>query len=344
MSKPTVLTVESEQRDAYSLAAALRDPSWSVVTAPDALEAIRLARETAPAVIVISSRALGGGGVAGLKRLRLSAHTATIPVIGVTGAGMRDAMTDAGALECMSDRASAPELREAVTRHMAKRPIVLHAPEEVVRDPARIAALARTGLLDSGADPSFDRLTRLASRLLSVPAMLVSLVDIDRQYFKSQVGLPEPWASERQTPLSHSFCQWVVSSGENLVINDARNHPTLRENQAVDQLDVIAYAGALLSAPEGEAIGTVCAVDRIARDWSADELATLEDIRDIAQSYVVFRSAMKPSTTMATAASRSLSAALRLLLRPNPRFTEADRADLVALIDDLSRFIPRAVT
>lgn len=343
MPKPTVLTVESEQRDAYSLAAALRDTAWSVVTAPDASEAIRLARETAPAVIVISSRALGGGGVAGLKRLRLSAHTATIPVIGVTGVGMRDAMTDAGALECLSDRASAPELRETVARHIAKRPIVLQAPDEVVRDPARVAALARTGLLDSGADPAFDRLTRLAARLLSVPAMLVSLVDTDRQYFKSQIGLPEPWASRRQTPLSHSFCQWVVSSGENLVISDSREHPTLRENRAVDELDAVAYAGALLAAPEGEAIGTVCAIDTSARNWSALELETLDDVRDIAQSYVVFRSAVKPSAAMATAASRSLTAAMRLLLRPNPRFSEADRADLVALIDDLSRSIKRTM-
>jgi CheY-like chemotaxis protein len=66
-------------------------------------------------------------------------------------------------------------------------------------------------VLDSSAEESFDRYTRLAVRLLGVPVALVSLVEGDRQFFKSCVGLPLPWATERETPLSHSFCQHVVT-------------------------------------------------------------------------------------------------------------------------------------
>jgi hypothetical protein len=68
---------------------------------------------------------------------------------------------------------------------------------------ARCNALNDTGLLDSAAEQTFDRLTGLVVKLMQVPVSLVSLVDTDRQFFKSQYGLPEPWASLRQTPLSH---------------------------------------------------------------------------------------------------------------------------------------------
>ena len=91
--------------------------------------------------------------------------------------------------------------------------------------PARLRELRGTRLLDSPAEESFDRLTRLTSTVLNVPVALVSLVDDDRQFFKSCLGLPQPWARQRQTPLSHSFCQHVVESREPLVISDAREHP-----------------------------------------------------------------------------------------------------------------------
>ena len=70
---------------------------------------------------------------------------------------------------------------------------------------AESAALTRMGILDIRSEPAFDRLARLTTRLLHVPVALVSLVDADWQFFKSCIGLPEPWASRRETPLSHSF-------------------------------------------------------------------------------------------------------------------------------------------
>ncbi len=73
-------------------------------------------------------------------------------------------------------------------------------------DPARIAALRRTALLDSPPEEAFDRLTRLAHTALHTPMALVTLVDGDRQFFKSSIGLPEPWASRCESPLSYSQC------------------------------------------------------------------------------------------------------------------------------------------
>jgi GAF domain-containing protein len=158
-----------------------------------------------------------------------------------------------------------------------------------VLDPARLFALDRLDLLDSPPEPAYDRLTALTARLLHVPVALISLVDRDRQFFKSQVGLAEPWASARQTPLSHSFCQYVVSEQAPLVVTDARNHPLLADNLAIPDLGVIAYAGVPLRSPEGEVIGSFCAIDTQPRVWTAEELAILEDLNQAVMTEIMLR-------------------------------------------------------
>jgi GAF domain-containing protein len=112
-----------------------------------------------------------------------------------------------------------------------------------VLDGVRLAALRDTALLDGEPDEAFERLSRLAVALLDVPVSLVSLVGEDRQFFAGQVGLPEPWASYRETPLSHSFCQHVVNQDEPLIVEDARSDPLVSDNLAVGELGVVAYAG-----------------------------------------------------------------------------------------------------
>jgi PAS domain S-box-containing protein len=141
--------------------------------------------------------------------------------------------------------------------------------------PERIAALRRTALLDTPAELAFDRLTTLATRALGVPVALVSLVDQDRQFFKSCVGLPEPWATTRETPLSHSFCQHVVVQRTPLIVADAREHPHLHENLAIRDLDVVAYAGVPLLTGEGDVLGSFCAIDSRPRAWTATDIEIL---------------------------------------------------------------------
>ena len=160
---------------------------------------------------------------------------------------------------------------------------------DLLQDPARIAALRATGLLDSPPEQAFDRLANLARRMLDAPVCLVSLVEIDRQFFKSCVGLPEPWASIRQTPLSHSFCQHVVATGAPLVVEDARKHPLLRENLAIRDLNVIAYLGIPLVTPDAQAIGSFCAIDTRPRAWTPDEIALMGDLANSVMSEIALR-------------------------------------------------------
>ncbi|CAA9490810.1 MAG: RsbT co-antagonist protein RsbRA, partial [uncultured Solirubrobacteraceae bacterium] len=147
-----------------------------------------------------------------------------------------------------------------------------------MQDPARLRALRRTNLLDTAAEESFDRLTRVAASALGVPVSLVSLVDEDRQFFKSCLGLPQPWADRRETPLTHSFCQHVVTGAAPLIISDAREHPLVHDNLAIVDLGVIAYAGIPLKMPDGEIIGSLCAVDSVPRDWSDQDVEMLSDL------------------------------------------------------------------
>jgi PAS domain S-box-containing protein len=155
-----------------------------------------------------------------------------------------------------------------------------------VDDPVRLQALRATGLLDADEATPLDRLTRLATRLVKAPVALVSLVDSDRQVFVSAVGLEEPWASRGQTPLTHSFCQYVVTDKAPLVITDARTDGRLCGNLAIPDLNVIAYAGFPLRSPDGHVLGSFCAIDGRPRQWSDEEIEILEDLAANAESEI----------------------------------------------------------
>ena len=103
-------------------------------------------------------------------------------------------------------------------------------------DRDRLEALYATGLLDSPPEEEFDRLTDFTCRLLRAPVALITLVDENRQFFKSSRGLPEPWHTRRETPLSHSFCRHVAHRGAPLVVPDARTHPLVCDNLAIRDL------------------------------------------------------------------------------------------------------------
>ncbi len=167
------------------------------------------------------------------------------------------------------------------------------ADRQLIKDADRLNALHQLCLLDTPADPAFDRLTRLACRLLDVPVSLVSLVDADRQFFKSQSGLPEPYATRCETDLSHSFCQHTVATTEPLIITDAREHPLVHDNLAIDELNVIAYLGIPLITSEGHTLGSLCAIDHQPRIWSDEDVANLSDLAQSVMTEIELRSELK---------------------------------------------------
>jgi diguanylate cyclase (GGDEF)-like protein/PAS domain S-box-containing protein len=136
----------------------------------------------------------------------------------------------------------------------------------------RLQALHGYGVLDTPSEAGFDEITHLASVWLDVPIVLVSLVDQDRQWFKSRVGLTAP-----ETPRRLSFCSVALERpNEMLVVTDATQDPRFRDNALVTgEPGIRFYAGAPLRTPEGLALGTLCVIDRRPREFGLRERETL---------------------------------------------------------------------
>ena len=179
----------------------------------------------------------------------------------------------------------------------SRSPATTSSVSALLADAARLAALAATGVLDAPSDPALDRVARLAARVLGAPTALVSLVDANRQVFGGCTGLAEPWATTRETPLSHSFCQHVVTTQAPLLITDAREDAQVRDNLAIADLGVIAYAGVPLVTPEGEVLGSLCVIDGSPRVWTAADVATLDDLAQGAAADLALRIASRQLAT-----------------------------------------------
>jgi PAS domain S-box-containing protein len=159
----------------------------------------------------------------------------------------------------------------------------------VLADPGRLAAVRHTHLLDTPAEDAFDRVARMAARLLDVPIALVPLIEDDRQFFKACVGLPEPWASARQTPLSHSLCQHVVVARQPLAIGDTGRDAVARDNPLVRELGLAAYLGVPLIDTSGYVLGSMCVADHRPREWTPDQVAILTDLAGLVMAQIQLR-------------------------------------------------------
>ena len=143
----------------------------------------------------------------------------------------------------------------------------------------RLQALHQTGLLDTEAEERFDRYTRIAAALFDVPIALVSLVDKDRQWFKSRMGL-----DVRETTRDKAFCAHVILGDGVMQVPDALVDDRFADNPLVtDEPRIRFYAGAPLSLGDGSAVGTLCVIDHEARNLDQDQLRLLSDLAKLVE-------------------------------------------------------------
>ena len=135
------------------------------------------------------------------------------------------------------------------------------------------------GILDTKYEERFDRLTRIATKLFDVPIALVSLIDRDRQWFKSCYGL-----KIKETDRSDSFCTIAVDLSEPLIVPDASLDPRFKENKLVKNDPYIRfYAGHPVRLPDGEIAGTICIIDTEPRVLTRDDFLLLKDLAEIVE-------------------------------------------------------------
>lgn len=143
-------------------------------------------------------------------------------------------------------------------------------------EPQRLAALQACAILDTAPHPAFDCLVRAAALALEVPIALVSLVDAERQWFKSVLGM-----NIRETSREVSFCSHTIEGFEPLVVPDTHADLRFVHNPLVTGSPHIRfYAGAPLIDPDGFALGTLCVLDTRPRNPSEQQLRLLGHLAD----------------------------------------------------------------
>lgn len=246
-----------------------------VVTADTGAGALDIARIEGLALAMIERRLGAEDGLALCRTLHANCDTADLPVVMLAAAeDTADVAEEAGVSDWLvapfSPEYARTKLRAWLLRTRARwERAPLPADEE-----QRLRALRRLSLLDTPAEERFDRITRLAARLFEVPIALLTLVDEDRQWFKSRFG-----DIEVQTPREQAFCAHAILGMEALVVIDALRDDRFADNPLVTaKPHVRFYAGQPIAAPDGSRIGTLCVMDHRPRDLAEAELQVLRDL------------------------------------------------------------------
>lgn len=160
----------------------------------------------------------------------------------------------------------------------------MQEPATPVDEAFRISTLHDLNLLDTPSEDRFDRLTRICQQLFKVPMALISLIDSDRQWFKSAAGL-----NISETPRSVSFCGHTILEQQIFVVNDTHLDHRFADNPLVTNAPHIRfYAGRPLSAANGQPIGTLCVLDREPRGFDPVDARLLNDLSELIEKEINF--------------------------------------------------------
>ncbi|HET9854929.1 MAG TPA: MBL fold metallo-hydrolase [Methylomirabilota bacterium] len=262
---------------------ALHADDLTAVVPADAADIVAHARAAPPSVLLLGRRIGGRDGLEVCRAVRSvpEGSAAALPIV-IVAAGETETDRAAGAPTGVTDWLVAPfstlyartrvrawALRQACRWMRAPLP-----PDEA----ERLRVLRDAQVLDSPAEERFDRITRLARRVFDVPIALVSLVDAERQWFKSHQGL-----DVRETHREVSFCAHAIHDDRVFIVSDALTDPRFADNPAVTgEIRARFYAGRPIRM-FGRRVGTLCLVDRRPRELREDDVRVLNDLATLVE-------------------------------------------------------------
>ncbi|HUU15161.1 MAG TPA: response regulator [Terriglobia bacterium] len=266
-----VVLIDNDIAQRTAVEHALRSAGYDVFTASDGVTGLELVREKRPPVVVTEIMLPGMHGFALCQAIRSDPalrHTCRIIV-----ASSKSYPTDInkalelGAISYLVKPFPAEHLVAEVRKATARAP----TPANEV---SRLAALQGYRVLDTAPEPLFDGLTYLASVLCGTPVALISLIDSDRQWFKSKVG-----TELQETARDLAFCAHAIMQPDVFIVPDASKDERFARNVLVAlQPKIRFYAGAPLITPGGEAVGTLCVIDIVPRQLSLPQKECLRAI------------------------------------------------------------------
>ncbi len=227
-------------------------------------EAITLIEQSKPGLVIMDLKLSPGSGLNVLKTMRKAQNPAKVIILTNSSLEVyRQACMDAGADAFFDKSLAGAEFLEKITSCLNT---------SFKNEQQRLTALHKLNILDTPPEEAFDRITRLLGLVLKMPIALISLVDQDRQWFKSRHGLVA-----HETPREIAFCDHTIRQTELMQVEDALQDPRFANNPLVlGDPNIRFYAGVPLIMREGEAIGTLCVIDRIPRHLDETECEILK--------------------------------------------------------------------
>jgi hypothetical protein len=269
ITSQTVLVVSADEAFSEKIGAAAGDEGLAIQRVATVQEAVSSCASALPPLIVVD----GGLPLEGVAPLTGSSTAVPILVIGGKGS------SPTGNVEHIAASFSREYLRSRM-RTWLMRGKYASVPAAIPEGEAnRMAALHSLRLLDTPPEERFDRLTRIASKLFNAPISLITLVDEDRQWFKSRVGL-----ELGETPRHMSFCSHAVADDAPLIVHDALQDKRFAQNPLVVGSPRIRFYAGVPVHVNAEPVGTLCLIDTKPRAPSADELQLLKDLASLVQS------------------------------------------------------------
>ena len=270
-----VLIGIADETWAVKIQRAAQADNLRVLRAGTSQDVLEIVRSTRLSLVILDDKAVGGGALETCRAIRDMdiEHAGDLPVVIVAKADS-DAGTDAGVtdwlIEPFTSEYARTRVRAWVMRSMCRWGRASFPENEA----DRIEALHALRLLDTKKEERFEQITRIAAAAFDVPIALVTLVDRDRQWFKSHFGL-----SATETPRDQAFCAHTILDAKVMIVRDTLLDPRFADNPlVVGEPRIRFYAGYPLRLPNGTSPGTLCLIDTRPRDLDEVRIDLLREL------------------------------------------------------------------